>query len=173
MESYQHGFIPKNTEVNTQWAVRDFQEWRVDYNSRQPEQLCPEAVLLSDSSSELSFWLQKYGLGTRKKNGEQYPPKSVYLLLCGINRYMEKLNSFNLFDRENPDFKLLFNTCDSYFRELREEGAGSNSKSTEPITRDDEEKLWSSGVLSISTPKGLLNAVFFLNGKKFCSTWRK
>ena len=35
------------------------------------------------------------------------------------------------------------------------------------VTRDDEEKLWSSGVLSVTTPKGLLNAVFFLNGKNF------
>lgn len=133
MESYQCGFIPKNTEVDIQWAVRNFEEWRADYNSRHPEQVCPEGVLLSESSSELSFWLQKYVLGT-KKNGEQNPPKTVYLLLCGINRYMKekKLNSFNIFDRENGDIKLLFNTCDTYFRELREEGIGSNSNSTEP-----------------------------------------
>ena len=28
------------------------------------------------------------------------------------------------FDCENSEFKLLFNTCDSYFRELREDGIG-------------------------------------------------
>ena len=77
----------------------------------------------------------------------------------------KKLNSFNIFSRDNPDFKLLYNTCDSLFRELREEGHGSESKATEPITKEDE-KLWSSGVLSPSTPQGLLNAVF-LNGKNF------
>ena len=95
--------------------------------------------------------------------------KSVHLLLCGINRYMKekKRCSFNIFDHENPNFKLLFDTCHSYFRELREEGVGSDSKSTEPVTRDDEETLWSTGVVSVSTPKGLLNAVFFLNGKNF------
>ena len=37
---------------------------------------------------------------------------------------------------------MLFNTCDSYFRELHEEGIGSDSKSTEPVTRDDEETLY-------------------------------
>ena len=31
-----------------------------------------------------------------------------------------------------------------------------------------EEKLWSSGVLNVSTPRGLLNAVFYVNGKIFC-----
>ena len=72
-----------------------------------------------------------------------------------------------VFDRENPEFKLLFNTCDSYFRELCEDGRGSDSKGTEPVTRDDEEKLWSTRLLSVSTPKGLLYAVFFINGKNF------
>ena len=69
-ETYQRGFVAKNTEVNTQWAVRNFQEWRMDYNSRHSEQPCPKGILLTDSSSELSFWLQKYVLGTRKKTGE-------------------------------------------------------------------------------------------------------
>ena len=158
--------MPKNTEVSTQWAINNFDQWRVDYNSRHPEYPCPDGTLLSDSSSDLSFWLQKYILGTRKKNGEQYPPKTLHLLLCGLNRFMKgkKLDSFNIFDHDNSDFKLLYNTCDSYFRELREEGIGSHSK---PVTREDEERMWSSGVISVSMPKGLLIAVFFLNGKNF------
>ena len=85
LESYQRGFVPKNTEVNTQWAVRNFNNWSADYKSSPPEQPCPEGILLSDSSSELSFWLQKYVLGTRKKSGEKCPPKTVYLLLCGLD----------------------------------------------------------------------------------------
>ena len=64
----QHGFMPKNTEVNTLWAVRNFQEWRTDYNSHHAEQPCPKGVLLTDSLSKLSLWLQKYVLGTRKKD---------------------------------------------------------------------------------------------------------
>ena len=167
LDSYLRGFVPKNTEVSTQWAINNFDQWRVDYNSRHPEYPCPDGILLSDSSSDLSFWLQKYILRTRKKNGEQYPPKTLHLLLCGLNRFMKekKLDSFNIFDHDNSDFKLLYNTCDSYFRELREEGIGSHSKPTEPISREDEERMWSSSAISVSTPKGLLNAVFFLNGK--------
>ena len=38
-------------------------------------------------------------------------------------------------------------------------------KGTELVAQDNEEKLWSTGVLSVSMPKGLLYAVFFLNGK--------
>ena len=169
LESYQKGFVPKNTQVNTQWALRNFTEWMRDYNSHHPDDPCCDDILLSSNSSELSYWLQKYVLGTRKQNGERYPPKTIYLLLCGLNRHMKekKPDSLNIFDCENSDFKLLFNTCDSFFQELREDGVGNTSKATEAITRDDEEKLWSLGTLSDSSPKGLLNAVFFLNRKNF------
>ena len=126
LADYQQGYVPKNTEVNTQWALRNYDEWRKDYNSRHPENPCPEDLLLSGSTSDVSFWLQKYVLGTRKKDGQQYPPKTLYLLLCGLNRYIKQnLRPINIFDR---DFKVLFNTCDSYFRV---QGIGSESKPTE------------------------------------------
>ena len=90
LESYQRGFVPKNTEVNTKWAVRNFNEWMSEYNSRHSDKPCPEDILITDSSSDLSYWLQKYVLGTRKKGGQCYPPKTVYLLLCGLNRFTKE-----------------------------------------------------------------------------------
>ena len=65
-----------------------------------------EDILLSDSSKDLLYWLQKYVLSTSKKSDEKYPPKAVYLLLCGLNRYIRK--KINIFNRDNPNFKLLF-----------------------------------------------------------------
>ena len=62
----------------------------------------------------------------------------------------KKTDSFNIFDQTNNSFKMLRRTCDSLFRELRQEGVGSSSKSTEPITKDDEQLLWSSGQLDPS-----------------------
>ncbi len=58
-------------------------------------------------------------------------------------------------------------TCDSYFRELRANGVGTESCATKSLTPEDEEKLWATGVLSTDTPQGLLNAVFFYNGKNY------
>ena len=78
LESYQRGYVPKNTDVNTSWAVRNFEDWKRAYNERHPESPCPDEVLFTDNADILSHWLQKYALGTRKKNGEKYPPKTVY-----------------------------------------------------------------------------------------------
>ena len=75
LETYQRGHMPKNTEANTQLAVCNFNEWQSDYNSCHPDQPCPQDILLSDSSKDQSYWLQKYVLGTRKKSGKKCPLK--------------------------------------------------------------------------------------------------
>ena len=38
---------------------------------------------------------------------------------------------------------------------------------TEILTEDDQEKLWSSGVMGLTTPRSLRNASFFIVGKMF------
>ena len=58
---------------------------------------------------------------------------------------------------------------DNHFKSLRKECVGSDSKHTEIITKDEENKLWVSGVLGLATTsKALLRAVFFYNGTNFC-----
>ena len=111
-------------------------------NARHPEKPCPDDSLLSDSASDVASSLEKYVLSTRKKTGEPYLPKMVYLLLCGLQRYMKKVCAMNIFDRDDPDFKRLYYTCDNYFRELHADGVGSQSRLTEVLTPADKEKLW-------------------------------
>ena len=57
---------------------------------------------------------------------------------------------------------------DSLYRKLRSEGVGAEKHSAEPFTIDDENKLWSLGVVGTNTPVSLLRAVFYYNGKNFC-----
>lgn len=47
LEIYQRGHVLKNTEVNTQWALRNYKEWHTDYNLCHPNQPCPEDILLA------------------------------------------------------------------------------------------------------------------------------
>ena len=63
--------------------------------------------------------------------------------------------------RNDPNFNQLCKTCDALFQELYAEGVGNVIETTETLMREDEENLWESGQLDTSTPRGLLNAVFF------------
>ena len=43
----------------------------------------------------LHFWLCKFVCEVAKKNGERYPPKTLYLLICAINRYLSETGGEN------------------------------------------------------------------------------
>ena len=74
----------------------------------------------------------------------------------------------NIMDSSIPEFKELHSTVDSLFRQLRSEGVGAEVKHAPEITKEEENRLWEKGVLGVSTPLGLLRAVFYCNGKNFC-----
>lgn len=65
----------------------------------------------------------------------------------------------NILDRSR--FKAIDGACDNIFRGLRKEGIGAKVKHTPIITVDEEKLLWDSDVLNVTTPLGLLRAVFF------------
>ena len=96
------------------------------------------------------------------------PTKTIYLLLTGtgtLSICTHRISPAQIYS--NNEFAVLENSLDNVFRELRVEGVGSQSKSAEGFTKDEEEKLWCSGVLSTPNPKAQLRAVI-LNGKNFC-----
>lgn len=68
----------------------------------------------------------------------------------------------NFLDKKDDQFRSLHGAMDSHFHRLHSEGVGTDVKHAQVIT-----KLWSSGVLSTSTPKGLQNAAFYVVGEMF------
>ena len=79
--------MPKKSADSSKWATKNLREWLEDYNSRNPMKKCPDDLLLPYCSKELlNKWLCVYVTETRNQNGDPYPPKSIYALLCGILR---------------------------------------------------------------------------------------
>ena len=53
--------MPKNTSLNTRWAMKNFTNWFSGYNTRNPDNPCPDEVLLPSCPAEvLSKWLCVY-----------------------------------------------------------------------------------------------------------------
>ena len=168
LSKYMEGETPVNTEKSTAWAVNNFEAWRMARNKEHSDDPCPENVFVDDDKSVICKWLCKFLTETRKSNGEEYTPRSLYLLLSGLQRHMRKLKpleSINVF--QDVHYKPLKNVCDSIFKRLHQKGIGTETKQTPVLSPDDEAKLWET-IIDINSPKGLLRAVFFCNGKNFC-----
>ena len=130
---------------------------------------CPENLLSHSTKSAISEWLGRFAIEVRRHDGKQYPPKTIHLLLMGIQRHMRTVNPNRAISLSgDPEFHTLQNICDNLYRELHSEGICTETKPIAALTEDDECRLWSSGVINLTTPQGLANAVFFYNGKNFC-----
>jgi hypothetical protein len=75
-------------------------------------------------------------------------------------------NSFNIQDAKG-DFSSLHVLLDNLFKELHQQGIGTEKVQAQVITFEEESQLWASGVLGDTNPVSLLNAVFYLNGINF------
>ena len=178
LEEYSKGFVPKNTESNTQWALRNFEAWRTWRNNTATDSSSqvPNDLLTCNDAGALNHWLSLFVIETKRNDGKEFPSKSIDLLLSGLKRYMvaqlkEKDPSVcptNFLGDTDHRFAGLRGTRDRIARERRQLGIGAEVKHAEVISVDEEDKLWRMGTLGTTSPSSLLNAIFFNNGKILC-----
>ena len=102
IESFMEGECPQNTTKSNEWVVRNFEAWRDARNERFPEDLCPDKLF--DDKKVACQWLCRYVSETRKSDGTEYTPRSLYLLLAGLQRHLRKLypdKEVNIFSRSS------------------------------------------------------------------------
>ena len=82
------GHVPANTEKCTVWAVGIYRQWRQSRGERGSG--VPDVFEKPYDCDRISHCLSLFVAEARKSNGQKYPPKSLYQILCGLSRYMRK-----------------------------------------------------------------------------------
>ena len=159
--------VPANTTKNTTWAVRVLEEWMASRNKASCDNKCPEDLLDNPDVEKINYWLSTE---VRKADGSEYPPRSINLILAGLQRQMLENNpqAPRFMDKNNTIYRDLHRVRDSIYKQLHSAGVGVVVKHASIITPEEEDKLWDSGVLNAIEPLGLQRAVFFYIGKVFC-----
>ena len=106
MDKICKGFVPKNTEKATNWAVRVFEQWRVERNRATSDdgEMCPSNLLQYPVQVSLNYWLLRFVVDARREDGQPYPPTSVSNFLAGLYRECRKYdpNCPNYMNRKDP-----------------------------------------------------------------------
>ena len=68
---------------------------------------------------------------------------------------------------KDAEFASFRQTLDAEMKRLKSAGLGSQPKQTEPLSEEDEEKLWQAKVLGDHSPQALLNTMIYMNGVYF------
>lgn len=81
LETFKKGECPANTAKSTEWAMKNFELWHIARNAKFGDQ-CPERWF--EDKENLCGWLCRFVAETRKADGGEYTPRSIYLLLAGL-----------------------------------------------------------------------------------------
>lgn len=163
--------VPTTTKASTEWGIRVWNEWASIRGSSGSTDRAPvDTPLLEMPVVDLSYWMGKFVLEVRKKDGKEYPPKSLYALVCCFKRFFEQNGVHNinpLSTIDNAVFGDFRRTLDAEMKRLHGSGLGASARRAEPITLDEEALLWTSGQFGTHNAKVIINTVYYYNCKVF------
>uniref|UniRef100_T1JUA8 ZMYM2-like/QRICH1 C-terminal domain-containing protein n=1 Tax=Tetranychus urticae TaxID=32264 RepID=T1JUA8_TETUR len=155
--------IPKNTLKHDEWAKKMWLDWRSSRKSDPESESPPECIYGMKKKDEVDKWVTRFILEVRNANGEEYNPTSLKCLAAAIQRILRS-NGYDgpgLMTNGSPVCVAL----NAKLKHLKSNGIGLEVKRADTINEVDERKLWDKKILDMETSKGLLNCVFFYNGK--------
>ena len=114
-----------------------------------------------------SYWLSRFVLETRKRDGSLYTPNTLLHLCSGLLRYIRWNGKPELDIFKDAVFVRFRTTLDAEMKRLQSQGIGSQKKQAEIITADEEDLLWKEQILGDHSPKSLLDTIIFYNGLYF------
>ena len=133
VKTAQQSSLSKNTVKSTEWAVNLWKEWALSREKicSDPAEIPPFILLCSIEG--LSLWVCKFILEIRRKDGQCYPPNTLYGIVCGLMRKLRNVDaSIDFF--KDARFSSIYKTLDGEMKRLRTLGVGVMRKQAEPIT---------------------------------------
>ena len=120
--------VPKNTTITTTWAHSIRSAWCKARNI--------EKLVAKMSLEEIDKYLSHFVFDARRQDGNSYPPKTLYLLVCGLQRFLRESGrpEVAFFDKKQPVFDRSRKALDARMKQLAMQGVGTVTKSSEPLT---------------------------------------
>lgn len=160
------GAVPKKTELDTKYCIKIWHEWRKYRNSVDCTSQVPEDFK-ELSKEKLSFWLSCFILEAGKQDGTKYPPNTLHHICCGIMRFIRNNGQPDVDFFRDPAFGEFKSTLDAEMKRLQSQGIGSKKRQAEPLTEEEEERLWETKQLGAHSPQCLVNTILFMCGMYF------
>ena len=116
-------------------------------------------ALSSVSNEDLHEGLGKFVAEVPKEGQKEYPGKTLYEMICGIQAYFRiecKIN-ITLVDKKDCNFRNLNSALNFQMKQRASAGVGADVKQAKVISKSDENYLWEHGYLRNGNPEILRN----------------
>ena len=168
VESARRAGVPKKTQADTKYCMRLWNEWRIHRNSTCTAiaETVPDDITQMECET-LQYWMCRFVLEVRKKDGSVYLANTIHHLCCGVMRYVKECGKHELDIFRDPAFAKLRATLDSEMKRVQSLGIGTKKRQAEPLTDEEEELLWQTGQLGDHSSQTLVDTMVFMNGVYF------
>ena len=153
--------------ANMKWCLAMYRAWMWLRNRIYPGSITVDLDNIGTISKEaLVHDLSHFIVETRKKNGEEFPPKTLKHIILMIQMYLSSVGLVYEF-LEDQCFIGLRNCLDNKMKINAKKGLGRHVRKADPLEPEHLEKLWDGGYLGVDTPRKLSNTILFLLGINF------
>ena len=131
--------IPKKTRQDTAYCLRLWEYW-AEHRCMMTGTSVPSFMQLD--RQDLQYWITRFILEVRKKDGMEYPPNTLHHIVCGLMHHLRQ-------DCGKPDIDFFKDTAfadfrsslDAEMKRLQAAGVGAVRKQAESLTIEEEELL--------------------------------
>ena len=114
----------------------------------------------------MNFWLAKFILEVRRRDGKSYSGETLYQICCGLLRLLKEADRAEVNILSSPLFCNFHASLDARMKEIKATGQ-HKVKKAEVITEEQEDCLWEKGLLGDQYPQQLLDSLIFYIGLCF------
>ena len=153
IQSLRENAMNKNTVQSTNNWVKVWKSWAAQKGHDESiEKYEPEA---------LNKILEQFYATVRKKDGDDYEPDSLRVMVTAIDRYLtEKEYKYSIIrDRE---FKSSKQVLEGKARLLRQQGKGKRPNKARSLTTTEENELWEKKKLGKGSPQAVVQTIWWL-----------
>ena len=116
--------------------------------------------------AELNRLLEKFYAEVKNKNGQDYEPDSLRVMIAALDRHL-KDKQYPLSIVKAREFHSSKQVLEGKAKLLRQAGRGKRPNKVRNLTKEEEEVLWKDSKFGSTTPEALVNTMWWLLTRHF------
>ena len=116
--------------------------------------------------AELNRLLEKFYAEVKNKNGQDYEPDSLRVMIAVLDRHL-KDKQYPLSIVKDREFHSSKQVLEGKAKLLRQAGRGKRPNKARNLTKEEEEVLWKESKFGSTTPEALVNTMWWLLTQHF------